>query len=121
MELTYVSTIDLPGGSLLPRRATPGETVRILRGRVWLTEEGSGGDVFLASGEHARLSGTGLAVIEALGHARIELVELQRRSVVDAAVSGIVAAVRWSAAGLRQLPRVAARLLVQHQAGGTLR
>lgn len=68
-------TLDLPGGSLVPFTSVPGERVRILYGRVWLTEEGSVRDAFLASGEEVSLDGRGLAVIEALGPARIQLVE----------------------------------------------
>jgi hypothetical protein len=121
MGPTFVSTIDLPGGSLLPRVASRGDTIRILRGRVWLTEEGLPGDVFLASGEQTRLSGSGLAVIEALGPARIELVEKQNRSAVSESVRRIVAAVSRSAGLLRPLQRAAARWLVPRQAGGTAR
>lgn len=68
-------TLDLPGGSLLPFTSVPGERVRILYGRVWLTEEGSARDSFLASGEEVSLGSRGLAVIEALGPARVQLVE----------------------------------------------
>ena len=68
-------TLDLPGGSLIPFTSVRGERVRILYGRVWLTEEGSARDAFLASGEEVSLGGGGLAVIEALGPARIQLFE----------------------------------------------
>ena len=68
-------TLDLPSGSLIPFTSVPGERVRILYGRVWLTEEGSARDAFLASGEEVSLGGRGLAVIEALGPARIQLFE----------------------------------------------
>lgn len=121
MERTLASTIDLPGGSLLPRVATAGDTVRVLRGRVWLTEGGRPDDVVLACGEQTRLSGSGLAVIEALGPARIELVESQGHSVLDEAVRGIVAAATRGARVLKPLQRAVARWLVPHQAGGTLR
>ncbi len=68
-------TLDLPGGSLVPFTSVPGERVRILYGRVWLTEEGNARDAFLASGEEVSLGSRGLAVIEALGPARIQLIE----------------------------------------------
>src|SRR5512137_2567077 len=68
-------TLDLPGGSLIPFTSVPGERVRILYGRVWLTEEGSARDAFLASGDEVSLGSRGLAVIEALGPARVQLVE----------------------------------------------
>ena len=60
---------------MVPFPAVPGEQVRVLYGRVWLTEEGGGRDAFLASGEEARLDRPGLAVIEALGPARVQLIE----------------------------------------------
>jgi hypothetical protein len=70
-----LKTLDLPGGSLMPFAAMPGERVRILHGRIWLTEEGSPTDAFLASGDEVSLASRGLAVIEALGPARVQLYE----------------------------------------------
>ncbi len=72
---TVFKTLDLPGGTLLPFASVPGERVRILCGRVWLTEEGSPRDAFLGSGEEISLDTRGLAVIEALSPARIQWVE----------------------------------------------
>lgn len=77
-SLATLRTLDLPSGSLLPFTAIPGERVRVLYGRVWLTAEGDAGDAFLASGEEVSLASRGLAVIEALGPARIELIETVR-------------------------------------------
>ena len=51
--------------------------MRVLSGRVWLTEEGDLNDAFLASGEEVALGGHGLAVIEALTPARVQLLESQ--------------------------------------------
>ena len=73
--VSTLRTLDLPGGSLVPFASIPGERVRVLYGRVWLTEEGDARDAFLASGEEVSLAGRGVAVIEALGPARIELIE----------------------------------------------
>jgi hypothetical protein len=73
-------TLDLPGGGLVPFFSAPGERVRILYGRVWLTEEGRPDDAFLASGEEVRLDAPGLVVIEALGPARVQLYEEKRGS-----------------------------------------
>ena len=70
---SMLRTLDLPGGSLVPFVSVPGERVRILYGRVWLTEEGRAQDAFLASGEEVRLGTSGLVVIEALGPARVQL------------------------------------------------
>lgn len=72
---SFVRTFDLPGGGLVPFTSSPGERVRILHGRVWLTEEGIRRDAFLASGEEVSLDSRGLAVVEALGPARIQLLE----------------------------------------------
>lgn len=73
--VSTLRTLDLPGGSLLPFTSIPGGRVRILYGRVWLTEEGDTRDAFLASGDEVSLASRGLAVVEALGPARIELIE----------------------------------------------
>ena len=72
-SVSIFRTLDLPGGSLLPFTSVPGERVRILYGRVWLTEEGIARDAFLASGDEVSLDSRGLAVIEALGPARVQL------------------------------------------------
>jgi Protein of unknown function (DUF2917) len=101
---TTLRTLDLPGGSLLPFTSTPGERVRVLYGRVWLTAEGNLQDAFLASGEEAVLASRGLAVIEALGPARIELIENARGpSRVAHAAAALVRRVR--AALRRWAPR----------------
>jgi Protein of unknown function (DUF2917) len=76
--VSTLRTLDLPGGSLVPFASMPGERVRVLYGRIWLTEEGEARDAFLGSGEELSLAGRGVAVIEALGPARIELIEQVR-------------------------------------------
>lgn len=99
-------TLDLPGGSLVPFTSIPGERIRVLYGRIWLTEEGVSRDVFLASGEEVSLGSRGLAVIEAFGPARIQMVEDVRPSFVLQAATAL--AVRAGAL-LRRLaaPRAA--------------
>jgi Protein of unknown function (DUF2917) len=80
-ESAVFKILDLPnGGSLVPFPSAPGQRVRILQGRVWLTEEGSPRDTFLASGEEVTLGSRGLAVIEALSPARVQLFESIRRA-----------------------------------------
>ena len=74
-ESTVFKTLDLAGGSVVPFPSLPGERVRVLDGRIWLTEEGSLRDAVLAPGEEVALGTRGLAVIEALGPARIQLFE----------------------------------------------
>jgi hypothetical protein len=91
--------LDLTGGSLVPFTSTPGERVRVLCGQIWLTEEGNPRDAFLAGGDEVSLAGRRLAVIEALGPARVHLVE----DVSTAShLAGVVAAharrlIRWLA------------------------
>ena len=92
---TTLRTLDLPGGSLLPFTSIPGQRVRVLYGRVWLTAEGDTRDAFLASGEEVSLGSRGLAVIEALGPARIELIEAVRGpSRIADAVAALASRVR---------------------------
>ena len=76
-QSTVFKTLDLPGGTLVPFSSIRGERVRVLSGRIWLTEEGDVNDSFLASGEEVALGGHGLAVLEALTPARVQLVERQ--------------------------------------------
>ena len=77
-QTTVMKTLSLAGGTLVPFSSTRGERVRVLSGRVWLTEEGDLNDALLASGEEVALGGRGLAVIEALSPARIQLLQSQR-------------------------------------------
>ena len=70
-ESTFGS-LSLAGGTLVPFSAVPGKRLRILSGRVWITEEGNVHDIFLSSGEEIGLKSRGLIVIEALASARIE-------------------------------------------------
>jgi len=74
-ESMVLKTLDLPRGSVVPFHSLPGERVRVLYGRIWLTEEGSLSDAVLAPGEEVALGTRGLAVIEALSPARIQLIE----------------------------------------------
>jgi hypothetical protein len=101
MSPSTLRTLDLPSGGLLPFRSTPGERVRVLYGRVWLTAEGDTRDSFLASGEEVSVGGRGLAVIEALGPARIELIQTVRGpSPIAHAAAALVRRIR---AALRRL------------------
>ena len=72
---TVFKTLDLPGGTLMPFSSVPGERVRVVCGRVWLTEEGNPNDVFLGHGEEVALGTHGIVVLEALGAARVQLIE----------------------------------------------
>lgn len=70
-----VTTIDL-GYEQLWLVDSPAHTrVRVLYGGVWLTQEGDARDAVLSSGDEVALRARGLSVIEALGAARIEVIE----------------------------------------------
>ena len=91
-QTTVLKTLDLSSGTLVPFSSKRGERVRVLSGRVWLTEEGDVNDVLLDNGQEISLGGHGLAVIEALSPACVQL--LQAQSVWDLARSGARRAAR---------------------------
>jgi Protein of unknown function (DUF2917) len=100
-------TVDLGYDQLLVLEARPGMRVRVLYGNMWLTEEGFAQDVFAGSGDEVALKSRGLAVVEGLGLARVQVIEPQRGRLwrrVQAAAQAL--AVRLRSAG-----SVAARLL----------
>jgi len=68
-------TLSLAGGTLVPFSSVPGKRLRVLSGRVWITEEGNGQDIFLSGGEEIGLASRGLVVIEALASTRIEWID----------------------------------------------
>jgi Protein of unknown function (DUF2917) len=61
--------VNLSTGSGLNVADADGVNVRVLQGRVWITQEGSLDDVFLAAGDSHRLVGDGRVVISAEGRA----------------------------------------------------
>ena len=60
-----VPPIKLPRGTVLRLRERAGTTVTAFGGTVWITEEGSPGDVLLTPGERFTLARPGLALVEA--------------------------------------------------------
>lgn len=56
-----------------PLRIDGAARIECIAGRVWLTSAGQAGDVFLRAGESFTVDGRGLALIEALGTARVVL------------------------------------------------
>lgn len=54
----------LPAGQALTLPAAAGQRLRVVSGRVWLTQSGDGTDHFLAPGQE-RVLGPGRAVLEA--------------------------------------------------------
>ena len=61
-----------PNGTLRMAGAR-GTTVRVLDGRVWITEAGRAADAFLARGARYSVAGDGVVVIGAEARARLDL------------------------------------------------
>jgi hypothetical protein len=56
-----------------PMRIAGAMRIECVAGRVWLTQTGKSGDVFLRAGDAYELAGPESALVEALGQARITL------------------------------------------------
>ena len=67
--------VDLYGGQTLAHDAAPGTQVRVVVGRIWLTQEGELDDSFLRDGESMTLGAATRTVIESLGLTRLEIHE----------------------------------------------
>lgn len=72
---TLVRTIDLGYEQMLLLESRPQTRVKVIYGGVWLTEEGLAQDVFAGSGDEVALKSRGLAVVEGLGYARVQVME----------------------------------------------
>lgn len=59
--------LKLDSGALVAINDGRGQALRVLEGRVWVTQEGSLDDVFLDAGATYRLEGAGRAVVTAEG------------------------------------------------------
>ena len=59
--------LSIAKGALLNISDSSGRSLRVLEGRVWITEQGSLDDVFLNPGESYRFDGSGTAVVTAEG------------------------------------------------------
>jgi hypothetical protein len=68
-----LATEALPRGGL--RRITDGRGLLLLclEGRLWLTQEGDARDIVLEPGQTARVEHGGLAIVQALRDARLQL------------------------------------------------
>lgn len=93
-QSALLKTLDLAGGTLVPFSSAGGR-VRVLYGRVWLTEEGDPRDAFLNSGDEAALGRRGLVVLEALTPARVQIFESV--SLWDRVRQGAQRAANWLA------------------------
>lgn len=65
--------VQLRNGEIVSLKGSRGIEITVLAGRLWITEEASNDDIWLEAGQHANLSGDGLAVIEAVGASRVEI------------------------------------------------
>jgi hypothetical protein len=72
---TLTRTIDLGYEQMLLLESRPHTRIKVIYGGIWLTEEGLRQDVFAASGDEVALQSRGLAVVEGLGYARVEVME----------------------------------------------
>lgn len=68
-------TVDLDRDQLLVLESQPGTRVRVMYGSLWLTEEGFAQDVFAGTGDEVALKSRGLAVVEGLGLARVQVIQ----------------------------------------------
>ena len=74
-----MSAFDVPAGAalgageILRIECPRGLEVRCEAGHLWITEEAQPDDVWLAPGQRVRLIGTGLALLEAKGPARLTI------------------------------------------------
>jgi hypothetical protein len=72
---TLIRTVDLGYEQMLLLESHPRTRIKVIYGGVWLTEEGQVQDVFAASGDEVALKSRGLAVVEGLGYARVQVME----------------------------------------------
>jgi hypothetical protein len=68
-------TLALCAGELMRLEGAASFQVACVSGRVWITEERDARDLWLEAGESVRLSGRGLALLEATRHARVRIAE----------------------------------------------
>ncbi len=65
--------IRLPEGHAMAQDRIAGRTVRVRRGRVWLTQHADWRDYFLDCGQEMRIDSAGAVVIHALADAVVEV------------------------------------------------
>jgi hypothetical protein len=95
-------TVDLGYEQMLLLDSHPSTRIKVIYGGIWLTEENRAQDVFASSGEEVALKSRGLAVVEGLGYARVQVAEAPAgwRSVAGIARSAMAALTSWA----RRLP-----------------
>ena len=72
---TLTRTVDLGYEQMLVLESQPRTRIKVIYGGIWLTEENLTQDVFASSGEEVALKSRGLAVVEGLGYARVQVME----------------------------------------------
>jgi hypothetical protein len=72
---TLTRTVDLGYEQLLLLESHPQTRIKVVYGGIWLTEEGLPQDVFAGGGDEVQLKSQGLAVVEGLGYARVQVME----------------------------------------------
>ena len=102
-----VRTIDLGYEQMFVFEAGPDSRVRVLYGATWLTEEGVPGDSIVRAGNEIALQGTGLAVVQGLEPARMQVVEFFRSGPAKRIAN-------W----LRQARRASGRMVEKLHIGG---
>lgn len=76
MDATLVQDpIALPRGSLLRMQDASGVVLHVLRGSVWVTQEGDRRDHYIGPGEHFRLDRGGVTVVAALRRSCVRVIE----------------------------------------------
>lgn len=75
-----VSRLSLGAGERVRLPHAQGASVAVIAGRVWLTQEGDTRDILLTPGDSFEIAGPGLALVQALGEARIALLPPAGRS-----------------------------------------
>lgn len=65
--------LDLAAGEVVRLEKVGAFEVACEQGRVWLTRDGCGRDVWLTAGQRARFTGRGLAILEAVHLSRIRI------------------------------------------------
>jgi hypothetical protein len=92
------NTLSIESGQAVSGVADRAQTLRILRGRVWITVEGIQHDYFLHAGDTFTAMPGRLTVVEADQEARIDV----RRPAANHVLRGIG---RWLSAMARRLPQ----------------
>jgi hypothetical protein len=72
---TLTRTVDLGYEQMLLLESHPRTRIKVIYGGIWLTEENRTQDVFASSGDEVALKSRGLAVVEGLGYARVQVME----------------------------------------------